>query len=79
MANILAGPPIETLLTTAEAASVLRLSPRTLEDMRWRLADGPRYLRFSRNCIRYRHSDLIAWAEAKARLSTSHPLAAMTG
>lgn len=70
------GTAHETLLTTAEAASVLKLSARTLEDIRWRRADGPRYLRLSRNCIRYRHSDLIAWAEARGRVSTSYPLAA---
>lgn len=74
MTNALPSAAIETLLTTAEAASVLKLSARTLEDMRWRLADGPRYLRLSRNCIRYRHSDVIAWAEAKGRVSTSHPV-----
>lgn len=62
---------VEALLTTTEAAGVLRLSPRTLEDYRGRgKGYGPRYLALSRNCIRYRHSDLMAWAEARARLCT---------
>ena len=63
----------ERLLTTPEAAATLGLSPRTMEDLRWKGA-GPRYLQLSRNCIRYRHGDLIQWAEAKARFNTSHPL-----
>jgi predicted DNA-binding transcriptional regulator AlpA len=63
----------ETLLTTIEAATVLKLSARTLEDMRWK-GGGPRYLRLSRNAVRYRQGDLLEWAEAKARLSTSHPM-----
>lgn len=62
----------DTILTTTEAAAVLKLSARTLEDMRWR-GGGPRYLRLSRNSVRYCRSDLIAWAEARARYSTSYP------
>lgn len=76
MAEPAQGSAYETLLTTAEAASVLRLSARTLEDMRWR-GGGPQYLRLSRNCIRYSHAAVMEWAEAKVRLSTSHPPAAM--
>lgn len=60
----------ERLLNTKEAAEVLGLSPRTLEEYRWR-GGGPRYLHLSRNCIRYRHSDLIEWANARGRLSTT--------
>ena len=72
MAEPLGFYPQETLLTTAEAASVLKLSARTLEDMRWK-GGGPKYLRLSRNAVRYRHGSLLEWAEAKARLSTSYP------
>jgi predicted DNA-binding transcriptional regulator AlpA len=73
LAEPLRGYPHETLLTTVEASNVLRLSARTLEDMRWR-GGGPRYLRLSRNAIRYRQSDLMEWAEAKARVNTSSQL-----
>ena len=62
----------EHLLTTAEAAEILRLSPRTLEDFRWRGA-GPRYMKLSRNAVRYLHRDLLAWIEERARFNTSHP------
>ncbi len=78
MAEALVGSPVETLLTTTEAATVLRLSSRTLEDMRWR-GGGPRYLRLSRNAIRYRQSDLLEWAEAKARVNTSSTIAVLGG
>lgn len=78
LAEPLRSSPHETLLTTAEAANVLRLSARTLEDMRWR-GGGPRYLRLSRNAIRYRQSDLLEWAEAKARVNTSSTIAALGG
>ena len=70
-AHIEIAGPVERLLTTAEAAEVLRLSPRSMEDFRWR-GGGPRYLKLGRNCCRYRHSDLLDWAESKARHNTSH-------
>ncbi len=63
-------PEYERLLDTRAAAVVLGLSYRTLEDLRWR-GRSPRYLRLSRNCIRYRHSDLIEWAERRAVHSTT--------
>lgn len=68
-------PSVEALLNTVEAARVLNLSPRTLEDYRGRQdrnggGVGPRYLALARNCIRYRHRDLMAWAEARGRFST---------
>lgn len=62
---------VERLMTTPDAGEVLGLSSRTLEDLRWK-GEGPRYLRLSRNCIRYRHADLIAWAEERARFNTTH-------
>ena len=59
-----------TLLTQREAASVLRLSERTLE--RWRVAGiGPRFIRLSRRSIRYRQEDLAAHVAAHVVASTS--------
>jgi excisionase family DNA binding protein len=50
------------LLTTDEAAQLLGLSRRTLED--WRLKrSGPPYHRISRSIVRYRRSDLLDWLE----------------
>ena len=56
-------PPISGLLTTLEAATYLRLSPRTLEDMRVTGA-GPRYYKLGpgkRSKVVYRKDDLEAW------------------
>ena len=58
-----------TLLTQREAASVLRLSERTLE--RWRVAGiGPRFVRLNTS-IRYRQQDLDAHVAARVVASTS--------
>ena len=53
----------EQLLTTEQAARYLNLKPTTLEQWRWeRGDDGPPFLRLSRRAVRYRKSDLEAWA-----------------
>lgn len=52
----------EALLTEAEAADFLRLSVRTLQAWRIRIA-GPAFVQVGR-AIRYRRRDLIAWIEA---------------
>jgi hypothetical protein len=56
-------PPISGLLTTLEAAAYLRLSPRTLEDMRV-TGTGPRYYKLGpgkRSKVVYRKDDLEVW------------------
>lgn len=46
-----------------EAAQILGIAPRTLET--WRLMKrGPRFLIYSKRCIRYRVSDLISFQES---------------
>lgn len=60
-------PP--TFLTTAEAAEFLRLSQITLS--RWRgEGGGPPYRKFGSRVL-YDMADLIAWAAARQRRSTS--------
>jgi predicted DNA-binding transcriptional regulator AlpA len=54
-------PNLDALLTTPEAARMLRLSARTLERRRFAGAE-PRYVALGR-AIRYRRSDLIDWIE----------------
>jgi hypothetical protein len=45
-----------------EAAAILGVMPRTLEA--WRLARrGPKYLSYSKRCVRYRVADLRAYQE----------------
>ncbi len=52
------------------AAEFLNMTPRSMQAMRQR-GDGPRFIRISARCIRYRRIDLRQWAEARLRSSTS--------
>jgi Helix-turn-helix domain len=52
----------DALLTEAEAADFLRLSVRTLQAWRIRIA-GPSFVHVGR-AVRYRRRDLIAWIDA---------------
>jgi hypothetical protein len=64
---------VSGLLTTVEAAEYLRLSPRTLEDMRV-TGNGPRYFKLGpgrRSKVVYRRDDLDAWAQNFEFTSTS--------
>ena len=65
---------VEHLLTTAEAAEILRLSQPHLEKMRV-YGRGPRFVRLGR-AIRYRRRDLLAWIEVSVVNSTSEADAA---
>jgi Helix-turn-helix domain len=53
---------IDALLTEAEAADFLRLSVRTLQAWRIRIA-GPAFVQVGR-AVRYRRRDLFAWIDA---------------
>ena len=60
------------LLTETQAAQVLSLSVRTLQS--WRLrGGGPRFVRVSSRCVRYRNSDLAEFIDARTVASTSDP------
>jgi predicted DNA-binding transcriptional regulator AlpA len=61
---------MEALLTQREAASVLRLSERTLERLRV-TGLGPQFLRCGGRAIRYRQSDLENWIGGRVVASTS--------
>ena len=58
------------LLTTAEAAAQLQLSPRTLEGLRQR-GGGPAYVEVSRRRIRYQVADLESWISSRRYTSTA--------
>ena len=60
------------LLTTAESAVVVGLSPRTLESLRVR-GGGPMYFQVTPRAIRYRRNDLDAWLAIRRRSSTADP------
>jgi hypothetical protein len=53
------------LLDQTQAAELLCVEPRTLEGWRARRI-GPRFIAYSRRCVRYRLSDLQAWLDSKA-------------
>lgn len=58
------------LITEHEAAQFLHFSSRHVQGLRYR-GGGPRFLRMSARCVRYRRIDLQAWAGSLARTSTS--------
>lgn len=63
----------KVLLTTGEAADILRLSPRTLERFRVEGA-GPPYIKLGsgkRARVVYRKSDLEDWIDSSVFVSTS--------
>lgn len=54
---------LDQLIPEAQAADFLTLNIRTLQ--KWRtIGIGPRFVRVSSRCVRYRRRDLIAWSEA---------------
>ena len=61
-----------SLIDEHAAAAFSGLTHRTMQLMRQR-GDGPRFVRLSARCIRYRRVDLKAWAEARLRTSTADP------
>ena len=58
------------LIDEKVAADHADLTDRTLQNYRQK-GLGPRFIRISSRCIRYRRIDLKAWAEARMRTSTS--------
>lgn len=60
------------LLREKEAAAFLGLTPRALQSWR-QFGYGPRFVRISGACIRYRQEDLDAWVASRLRESTSDP------
>lgn len=58
------------LIDEDEAGGFVDLKPRTLQKYR-ELGTGPRFVRISARCIKYRRIDLREWSEARLRTSTS--------
>lgn len=64
---------LELLMSTALAASYLKISPRALE--KWRLTgEGPVFVKVSPKCVRYRLQDLKEFVEKRLRKSTSETI-----
>ncbi len=60
------------MLSTTQAAGVLGLSPRTLEQLRVK-GGGPEYFALGKRAIRYRRCALEKWLATRQRKSTSDP------
>lgn len=68
----------DSLLVCEKTASTyLNLSVKTLQKFR-QDGRGPRFVRISRRCVRYRTADLASWAESKLVTSTSSVLGEVT-
>jgi hypothetical protein len=63
---------VERLLTSAEAACVLLVTPKQMAIWR-RTGEGPPFIRVSHKVVGYRHSTLMAWAAAR-EVSSTHEL-----
>lgn len=63
--------PAPRYMTNGEAASYLRLSPRTLEKLRVQ-GGGPRFRKFGRRVL-YAIPDLETWADGRSYAMTSDP------
>ena len=50
-------------LTIVEAAEILRIKPRTLDNMRWR-GEGPPFRRHGGRIV-YHRDELLAWSEQR--------------
>ena len=71
MSEMTNGHAAARYLTNDEAATFLRLSPRTLEKQRV-IGGGPRFRKFGRRVV-YAIDDLEAWANARSFEMTSDP------
>ena len=60
----------DALVLEQFAADFLGVTPRALQ--KWRMTGaGPRFVRISSRCVRYRRRDLVEWAQAHLKTSTS--------
>ncbi len=64
------GDDPDQLMRQEQAALILGVTPRCLENWRWR-GGGPRWVQISTRCIRYRRSDLIQFVEERVKTNTS--------
>jgi len=58
------------LMTEQTAAAFCDLTRRAMQNFRLK-GSGPKFVRISSRCVRYRRADIIEWQEARLRTSTS--------
>ena len=60
----------ESLILEQVAADFLGVTRSALQ--KWRITgSGPKFVRISSRCVRYRRQDLVEWAQAHLKASTS--------
>ena len=60
------------LIHEGEAAAFLNLQPGTLQNYR-QAGTGPRFVRISSRCVKYRRCDCRDWSDERLVTSTSDP------
>lgn len=68
------GVMAEPLLTTAQAAQRLGLSPRTLETWRLRGLYGPTFRKLGKRTVRYCEADLVKFVEESGCRNTGQAI-----
>lgn len=63
---------MEKLISTEDAAELVRLRPQTLRSLRSK-GGGPVFVKLAPNRVAYRTADLEKWTEAKLRANTADP------
>jgi excisionase family DNA binding protein len=63
-------PSLPAILTEQEAAEFLRVSVRTLQNMRWHGKRGPLFMKVGGR-VRYDREELAAWFKTQRRSSTT--------
>lgn len=58
------------VLTEAEAAEYLRVSVKTLRNMRWHGKRGPLFVKVGGR-VRYSKAEIVSWFESQQRSSTT--------
>lgn len=60
----------DELYVERQAAQFLKVSEKTLQYWRF-TGNGPKFVRISKRCVRYRRRDLIDWIKQHLKASTS--------
>ena len=63
---------MEKLISTEDAADLVRLRPQTLRSLRSK-GGGPDFIKLAQNRVAYRPADLERWTESRRRRSTCDP------
>lgn len=63
---------MEKLISTEDAAELIRLRPQTLRSLRSK-GGGPAFIRLAPNRVAYSIADLEKWTEERKRISTCDP------